>query len=260
MKPAARAGRRKCVPSAVLLRHRVVLTSIDALLDLPSLHGCIKAERAGAAPPWWTPTQRYIALFGVASFLEFAHWRGCAHGDLTPKGVFLDERFEPCIPRARPPRAPPKFRAPELLWGAPPDAAADVYSFGRLLFFVLTKSDPYHSWTDREIERAVMDGNLPEIPDFVDRGYAELIRRCCDADRESRPDFRSIVAQLSESDFRNGLDLDRIAEYQARLRTPGMPLVARRRSLSRSTLGIPKSWGAAALFGTSGRKRLTRGW
>jgi serine/threonine-protein kinase len=105
----------------------------------------------------------------LAEALAHAHRQGLAHRDVKPANV----RFDPALGRvkladfglARADDAQasrsgqfvgsPAYMAPELLAGAAPDAASDLYALGVLTYELLSSQTPVHAESLGELLRAV---------------------------------------------------------------------------------------------------------
>eukprot|EP00002_Diphylleia_rotans_P040748 TRINITY_DN9743_c0_g2_i1.p1 TRINITY_DN9743_c0_g2~~TRINITY_DN9743_c0_g2_i1.p1 ORF type:complete len:656 (-),score=128.09 TRINITY_DN9743_c0_g2_i1:247-2214(-) len=88
---------------------------------------------------------------------------------------------------------------------APPEAfdaktygpASDVYTFGLVLWSMITGKTPYDKCTLAEVARLKLEGRLPEIPTSCPAKLKTLIRSCWNSDARSRP-----FAQQVELDLR----------------------------------------------------------
>lgn len=94
----------------------------------------------------------------------------------------------------------PFWTAPEILAELPFDTSADVYSFGVILWNLLSRKALFEEllpWTD-DVSRAVRAGKRPTIPS--EKGmlpeYEVLIRQCWDHKPASRPKFPQICLEL----------------------------------------------------------------
>ena len=106
-----------------------------------------------------------------------------------------------------------------LLWQAPEvqerhaayTAAADVYSYGVVLWEVLTRAVPYttNKFDDPPsavvLERLIIGGLRPTIPAQSGWAVGDLIERCWDRDAARRPTFFVIVETLQQLEQRGGL-------------------------------------------------------
>jgi hypothetical protein len=89
--------------------------------------------------------------------------------------------------------------APEILRSSPfYDEKVDVYSFGVLLWEMLTLMEPYQGWTqDRMVMEIIEHGARPAIPAHVGPArLLDLIKMCWAEKPIDRPSFQQITASL----------------------------------------------------------------
>ncbi|WP_075901541.1 serine/threonine-protein kinase [Actinomadura sp. CNU-125] len=114
------------------------------------LDGETLADRLARGPLPWREAAAVCAAIGDA--LDAAHAAGIVHRDIKPANVFLTPvgvkvldfgiAFTGPDPAGGPVLGTPAYTAPELLDGAPPSPAADVFSLGVVLRQALTGGPP----------------------------------------------------------------------------------------------------------------------
>jgi tRNA A-37 threonylcarbamoyl transferase component Bud32 len=94
----------------------------------------------------------------------------------------------------------PEWMAPEFLRGEPSNEKCDVYSFGVILWELLTMQQPWSGLGPAQVVGAVAFQNrrLP-IPKDTSPELAALVESCWDDDPRQRPSFSSIVDTLKKS-------------------------------------------------------------
>lgn len=138
-------------PHLVRLHEAVALTDGSVALVLDH-HGGGTVGSVVRARGHLAPGELVTVLSPVASTLARLHDLGVVHGDLSPDNVLLDLDGCPFVAdlgvarivgeRPTDLRGTEGFVAPEVLLGAIPSAAADVYALGALAWFCLTGEAP----------------------------------------------------------------------------------------------------------------------
>lgn len=86
---------------------------------------------------------------------------------------------------------------PELLKGGVLSPAADVYSFGILLWELVTGESPYAGKNQGEIILDVVnDHDRPKLPSYIPDEYSSLAMDCWQHDHELRPAFPAIIDRI----------------------------------------------------------------
>ncbi|RIA94202.1 hypothetical protein C1645_873593 [Glomus cerebriforme] len=91
------------------------------------------------------------------------------------------------------------YVAPEVLRGNPYTQAADIYSFGMIMYFVATKKQPFANCAhDELLALDICDGIRPEINvQEAPKCYIDLMNRCWDSNLNNRPNITEIVELIS---------------------------------------------------------------
>jgi serine/threonine protein kinase len=98
------------------------------------------------------------------------------------------------------PKGTPLYMAPEVWLGREFDQKADIYSFGVVLWEILTREPAFaHHNSVEEFKRAItaLDERPPIPPDCLP-SLRDLMTRCWDKDPAKRPYFPEIVERLGE--------------------------------------------------------------
>lgn len=90
-----------------------------------------------------------------------------------------------------------QWMAPEVLANQRYAEPADVYSFGIIVWEMLTGECPYEGMSAIQCALAVLNGDhRPEIPSWCPPALSALIRACWEQNPERRPSFAQIIMAL----------------------------------------------------------------
>ncbi|POG76749.1 kinase-like domain-containing protein [Rhizophagus irregularis DAOM 181602=DAOM 197198] len=80
------------------------------------------------------------------------------------------------------------YLAPEVLKGKPYTQAADIYSFGMIMYFVATGKQPFANREhDQNLALDICEGVRPETSDQeMPKCYRDLMKKCWDSDPNNR--------------------------------------------------------------------------
>lgn len=179
-----------------------------------------------------TPTQLSIIALGVAYGMAFLHDNQMLHRDLKSLNILLDAENFPKIcdfgmARVKSNSSEPmtgeigtsQWMAPEVLISQKYDEKADVYSYGIILWEMLTGDVPYRGLRDIQIAMSVVNqNNRPKIPKNCPQNLEKFIRICWDSDPSKRPDFNTIVRALESGAITfPGTDITQLKAYVAQI-------------------------------------------
>ncbi|CAK0834493.1 unnamed protein product, partial [Prorocentrum cordatum] len=99
-----------------------------------------------------------------------------------------------------------RWRAPELFQHehVRPDAAADVYSMGQLLFFIAAKEKPFHGTRTEDVARSLKRGSVPCLDwpascdsEWLPQRSRAVVEWCTRKEPAARPSSEQVSAELS---------------------------------------------------------------
>lgn len=154
----------------------------------------------------------------IASAMAHAHGKGILHRDLKPSNVIvnvLDDSYtikivdfglakpvqEGTVTQTKLCVGSPLYMSPEQIKSSGVSEKSDIYSFGCLMFYVLTKSVPHRGESTMETFELHLNEPAPlvskrsskEFPPMLEK----LVASCLEKDPGQRPDsFKSIVEVL----------------------------------------------------------------
>jgi tRNA A-37 threonylcarbamoyl transferase component Bud32 len=154
-----------------------------------------------------------IAL-DMALGMNYLHAKKILHCDLKSSNILLDEHFNVKLAdfglskvrkkiqgRKHKRIGTPHWMAPEIMREEEYDEYSDVYSFGMILWELIARKIPYFGLKVNQIVGSVGYGeNQVQIPEKGNPIISNLIQKCLNKDRGKRPDFKTIVHYLENSD------------------------------------------------------------
>lgn len=191
-------------------------------LYLPGQHGAPPSEVpspkvSAPIPPkgtWpWQLVKRVAS--GAARGMAYLHHGNppVLHRDLKSANLLLDESYTAKVCDFGLSRLKAQARsmtgncgtvqwmAPEVLAGTSYDEKADVFSYGIILWELLSRECPYEGMTAIQCALAVLNRDKrPEIPKWCPPAYHALIKSCIKKDPAERPEFSQVIVMLEAMD------------------------------------------------------------
>ena len=213
-----------------------------------------------------TPKEVAELLTGVADGLAAAHQAGILHRDIKPMNILVarngyakladfglaklaeDGRIDLA---ARSPEGPTRpglilgtiaYMSPEQASGQPLDSRSDIFSFGVVLYEMLSGRRPFGGQTDLEVLKTIIHGELPPLSEEVPEAYRNVVEKALEKSPAERYQYmREMVVDLRRGQ-RSGSAVSpspHIGGKHLSLETDPIPAQSHRPWLA---------WGAAAVF------------
>lgn len=154
---------------------------------------------------------RLEVALDIARAMEYVSRQGVLHRDLKPSNVFMKGHraivadfglarfFASSGEELTGETGTYVYMAPEVIKSQDYDSRADVYSFGVLLYELVTYIEPFqpHNSTGIQIATSVANHAFrPKIPDGTHAGMIAIIEMCWQQDADSRPPFAQVLESL----------------------------------------------------------------
>ncbi|KAK1357832.1 Serine/threonine-protein kinase HT1 [Heracleum sosnowskyi] len=165
----------------------------------------------------------------IARGLQYLHSQGVLHRDLKSENLLLGEDMcvkvadfgisclESQCGSAKGFTGTYRWMAPEMIKGKAQTKKVDVYSFGIVLWELLTALTPFDNMTPEQAAFAVCQKNArPPLPSTCPVAFHYLINQCWASDPRKRPDFSKIVTTLESFDKSLEQDPDFFSSYKPR--------------------------------------------
>jgi serine/threonine protein kinase len=163
---------------------------------------------------------RLVLLEGIAEGLDFIHDKSHVHKDFHSGNILIYQKngkiypaigdLGLCGPLNKVNNESKIFGvmpyiAPEVIQGLGNTKATDIYSFGIIMWEILTCERPYEDQThDIHLAFKILDGLRPTIPEDTPDNYRNLMQKCWHKNPAER------IGRIKDEviDLRNSLNLD----------------------------------------------------
>ncbi|KAL8106722.1 hypothetical protein AgCh_023470 [Apium graveolens] len=153
--------------------------------------------------------RRLRMALDVARGMNYLHHRNppIVHRDLKTSNLLVDKNWNVKVGdfglsklkhatflTAKSGRGTPQWMAPEVLRNEPSNEKSDVFSFGVILWELMTQAIPWSDLNPLQVVGVVgfMDRRL-DIPDALDPRISSLIEDCWQSNPGNRPSFKDII-------------------------------------------------------------------
>ncbi|KAJ4950393.1 hypothetical protein NE237_027225 [Protea cynaroides] len=158
--------------------------------------------------------RRLRMALDVARGMNYLHNRNppIVHRDLKTSNLLVDKNWTVKVGdfglsklknatfiTAKSGRGTPQWMAPEVLRNEPSDEKSDVFSFGVILWELMTESVPWAHLNSLQVVGVVgfMDRRL-DVPEALDPKVSSIIHDCWQSDPKCRPPFKDIIMRISD--------------------------------------------------------------
>ena len=148
----------------------------------------------------YNPNDKYNNLYEIAHKLSELHKCNLVHGDFHSGNLLLNSQkiaFISDFGLSKPADQPTESKeiygvlpyiAPEVLRGKPYTKAADVYSFGIIMWEMTSGIPAFNNVPhDFNLSLKICEGLRPKIIEDTEVEYAKLMERCWNSDPDKRP-------------------------------------------------------------------------
>jgi len=169
--------------------------------------------------------------YEISVALKYLHSRNVVHCDLKSSNILIDDNWKIKIgdfglsrffsledtEESKGRIGTPHWMAPEVLKGGKYEHCADIFSFGMILWEILSLEIPYYGIDPYQVISIVAEQKrIVQVPEKGNIIIRKLIERCLDYDSSKRPQLDEIVDILWKAKNHNKLydsNLEELYDY-----------------------------------------------
>jgi tRNA A-37 threonylcarbamoyl transferase component Bud32 len=209
------------------IREAQIMSKLDSPFIVKFLGACLEEGNeslvieymAGGALSTWLSShpdpstlliQRWQIAVDIAQGLKDLHAHEVIFRDLKPANILLDVEaraklsdfglakireasINTIIERSQDIR----WQAPEAVLEDKFSVAADIYSYGLVLWSLITNQEPFADLSNAEIKTRLLSGQPPAPTESLPQQYRDLIASCWTKEPAQRPNLTTILNQLA---------------------------------------------------------------
>jgi serine/threonine protein kinase len=176
-----------------------------------------------------TEREQINIAYEIAVALKYLHSRNVIHCDLKSSNILIDDNWKIKIGDFGLSRflkkelegnsgriGTPHWMAPEILKGKKYEHSADIFSFGMIMWEILSLEIPYYGINPYQVISLVADQRkIVQVPKEGHPEIRKLIKQCIEYDSSKRPKLDDIVEILEKLKNNNKTDyhLGEIYDY-----------------------------------------------
>lgn len=160
------------------------------------------------------PTKKTLIALGLANALKYLHKNNIIHRDVKSLNILLDENYYPVLCDFGLSKminitesgmlmtkniGTPNWMAPEICGSGNYSSKVDVFSFGFILYELLTGKIPFEGAEEHKITQRIRDGERP--PFEVEDPITHLIEKCWATNPKKRPDMKQVYKRLKKGEY-----------------------------------------------------------
>jgi len=157
-------------------------------------------------------TDVFRIIRGIAAGMYHLHCQNIVHRDLAARNILLDSKMEPKISDfglsryvqseatnvTKTDTGPIKWMSPESVLKREYSIKSDVWSFGVVMYEVMTRREPHEDLTFENVVLKAANNTLTLDPVADYPQLSALMKKCIQFDPQVRPPFKDICDKLED--------------------------------------------------------------